>query len=359
MKQYKPILALFGLITSLFFVANAQQKTKPASIYPEATWEMAGDSNHWDKGKLDRLMKFVIDSTQASGMMVIDEGKVLFQYGDLKELSYIASCRKSICAMLYGPFVENGTINLKTTIGQLGIDDIGGLLPIEKTATIDDILTARSGVFHPASNGGDALYLAPKRGTKKPGTFWLYSNWDFNMAGYILEKQTGKCIYTLVDSMLAKPLQMQDWNLSIQKHNPGDSDKSVYPTYHMWFSTEDMARIGYLMLRDGKWKDQQILSQAWVHKITSMVTTHQQAVENKDEYSIFGYGYLWWLWDKPYNTGAFEGAYSAQGSYGNFITVLPKLNLVIALKTKSDYERTTTLESYLKLLNKLASAYHD
>lgn len=361
----KRLNALMGIPFSTPGSGQTSSLTKPArskkknsiSLYPSETWQKADDYSDWDPKKLDGIMKFVIDSTRASGMMVIDDGKLVFNYGDVKELSYIASCRKSICSMLYGPFVGNGTINLKMTIGQLGIDDIGGLLPIEKTATIDDILTARSGVFHPASNGGDALYLAPERGTKTPGTFWLYSNWDFNVAGFILEKLSGKCIYDLVDSMLARPLQMQDWNRSIQQHIAGDSDKSVYPTYHMWFSTEDMARIGYLMLRDGRWKDQQILSPDWVHKITTMVTTHQQAVENKDEYSIFGYGYLWWLWDKPFDTGAFEGAYSAMGSYGNFITVLPKLDLVVALKTKSDYERTTSLESYLLLLNRLVAAH--
>lgn len=356
-KKIRNILVILLALTGLVCQANAQ--SKKAIVYPGTTWEAGTDTSHWDKKKLDHLLQYVTDSTQATGMMVIDGGKVNFEYGDLKELSYIASCRKSVCSMLYGPFVENGTINLKTTIGQMGIDDIGGLLPIEKTATIEDILTARSGVFHPASNGGDALYLAPKRGSKKPGTFWLYSNWDFNVAGYILEKKTGKCIYDLVDSMLVRPMQFQDWDRSLQQHNPGDSDKSVYPTYHMWFSTEDMARIGYLMLRNGKWKDKQLIPSAWVHKITTEVTSNQQARENKDEYYSFGYAYLWWTFDAPYNTGAFEGAYTAQGSYGNFITVLPKLDLVIALKTKGVYERNTTVPEYLRILTLLTTAHRD
>lgn len=94
--------------------------------------------------------------------------------------------------MLYGPFVENGKIKLHTTLEQLGLDDIGGLLPVERKATIKDLLTARSGVYHPASNEGDASAMAPKRGSVQPGSFWLYNNWDFNIAGYILEQQSGK-----------------------------------------------------------------------------------------------------------------------------------------------------------------------
>jgi hypothetical protein len=47
-------------------------------------------------------------------------------------------------------WVENGTIKLDTTLEELKIDDIGGLLPIEKKGTNRDVITARSGVNHPA-----------------------------------------------------------------------------------------------------------------------------------------------------------------------------------------------------------------
>jgi hypothetical protein len=45
-------------------------------------------------------------------------------------------------------------------------------------------------------------------------------------------------------------------------HNKeGDSTKSYYPAYPMWFSTHDMARIGLLMLNKGKWVDTQIIDE--------------------------------------------------------------------------------------------------
>ncbi len=71
--------------------------------------------------------------------------------------------------MLYGYWVENGTIDLDATMEDLGVDDIGGLLPIEKQAKVDHLITARSGVYHPASNGGDNLADAPERGSQVPG----------------------------------------------------------------------------------------------------------------------------------------------------------------------------------------------
>lgn len=356
--MYKWLL-LFLLSPYLSFCQNKNNEGN-RYIYPDSTWKLSDDktTEGWDMNRINNLKRFIIDSTDATGMVAIQSGKVLFDYGDTKETSYLASCRKSILSMLYGPFVANHTIDLATTIEQLGLDDVGGLLPIEKKATIKDLLTARSGVYHPASNEGDASSMAPKRGSIQPGSFWLYNNWDFNIAGYILEQQTRRTIYELIDSILAKPLQMQDWNIQEQRKT-GDTTRSRYKAYHMWFSTRDMARIGYLMLRNGRWKDKQVLPADWVKTTTAVVSTYKKAVEDKTAYFHFGYGYLWWVWDNPYNTGVYEGAYSATGAFGQFITVLPKLDIVVAYKTKYDYQRQTPTELYLKILDKLIAAKKD
>lgn len=351
------LLLLIFLLPYLSFCQGSNKIPYDNPVYPDSVWQFAADASkeRWNKDSLGILKRFIIDSTNATGMMVIQSGKIIFDYGDIKETSYLASCRKSLLSMLYGPFVANKKIDLSATMEQLHIDDVGGLLPIEKKATIKDLLTARSGVYHLASNEGDASAMAPKRGSIKPGSFWLYNNWDFNAAGYILEQQTGRTIYQLIDSILARPLQMQDWNINEQRKT-GDTTRSKYLAYHMWFSTRDMARIGYLMLRNGKWKNQQIIPADWVKLTTSVVTPYKKAVEDKTAYFHFGYGYLWWLWDTPYNKGDYEGAYSATGAYGQFITVLPKLDLIVAFKTKYEYGRQTPTDLYLKILDKLIAA---
>lgn len=342
------------------YLAAAQQavsQSNATAVYPDSNWSVIANpvEQGWNKDSLSKLKSFIINATNATGMVVIQSGKILFEYGDIEELSYLASCRKSILSMLYGPFVHNGTIDLNTTLQQLQIDDIGGLLPVEKTATIQHLLTARSGVYHAASNEGDNSAMAPPRGSVQPGSFWLYNNWDFNAAGYILEQKTGRTIYELIDSILAKPLQMQDWSMKHQRKT-GDTSRSKYLAYHMWFSTRDMARIGYLMLRNGRWKSQQIIPADWVKTTTSIVTPNKEGQKNKTAYFDFGYGYLWWCWDAPYNVGAYEGAYTASGAFGQFITVLPKLDLVVAFKTKYEYGRQTPTDVYLRILDKLIAA---
>ncbi len=325
-------------------------------IYPGLSWETADlASQRWNINQLNSLRQFIIDSAHTTGMMVVHQGRVVFSYGDVEELSYIASCRKSVLAMLYGPFVESGRIKLDKTLQQLGMDDLGGLLPMEKRATIRNLLTARSGVYHSASNEGDQSDRAPQRGTVVPGSFFLYNNWDFNAAGYILEKETSQGLYDILDSVLARPLQMQDFQIATQIKT-GDSTKSRYLAHHMVFSTRDMARLGYLMLRKGRWQDQQILPAKWVDTLTTPMTSYREAAKDGNNYFHFAYGYLWWLWDAPTNTGAYEGAYSATGAYGQFITVLPQLDVVIVHKTNAIYQRQTPTDLYLRLVGKVVQA---
>ena len=183
--------------------------------------------------------------------MAVVGGRALYEYGDLTTVSYLASVRKSVLAMLFGKYVANGTIKLNKTLADLKIDDIGGLLPIERTATVADLLGARSGVYHEASNPGDNLADAPPRGSQKPGTYFLYSNWDFNALGTIFEQETGQNIYDALEKDIVRPIGMRDFDRA-RTSRTGDATRSQHLAYHMNFSTRDMARIGYVMLRNGR-----------------------------------------------------------------------------------------------------------
>jgi CubicO group peptidase (beta-lactamase class C family) len=127
-------------------------------------------------------------------MVIVRGGKIAWTYGDITQVSYVASARKSILSILYGSQVSNGVIKLDSTLAELGIDDIDALLPIEKTATVRQILTATSGVYHPSNSPGDGGDR-PVRGSVQPGSQFFYNNWDFNVAGAIYEKLTGRTVF--------------------------------------------------------------------------------------------------------------------------------------------------------------------
>lgn len=333
-----------------------------AVSYPDKSWEYHQNpiSYGWNEDKLSALNDFVRDSTNATGIVIIQSGKILFDYGNTEELSYIASCRKSILSMLYGKYVENGKINLSKTLAELNIDDVGGLLPEEKKATILDLLKSKSGVFHLASNEGGNEFLFPERGSKKPNTHFVYNNWDFNTAGYIFEQQTRMSIYQAFETDIAKRIGLEDWDISKQ-YKSGDTTKSKFKAYHFLFSTRDMARIGYLMLREGKWKKEQIIPNNWVHQMTSTTTSlaEMKTVDPRIKdwpWYKWGYGLMWRIWDSPVQKAELNKAYTATGNMGQYITVIPSLDLVIALKTKPDYGRRTEYDVYEKLLNKVIEA---
>jgi len=341
----KIIVLILAVLSGVIFSQNSQNTLAVTNndakfIFPQNNWEYQ-ESDPMQFSIFNRTLPFVINKMNTTGLMVIRHGKVLFEFGDIEELSYIASCRKSVLAMLYGKYVENGKINLNRTLEEIGIDDIGGLQSIEKKATIRDLITARSGIYHPAANDGDNLAYAPARGSQQPGTYFLYNNWDFNAAGAAFEKLTGKTIFDALEEDLAIPIGMQDFKKDRQKML-GNSTKSNHLAYHMWFSTRDMARLGYLMLREGDWNGKQVVSKNWIKEITKIYTPRMEMNPSREREGDFSYGYMWWIYDNPRLSKAFEGAYSAQGAYGQYILVVPKLDLVIAHKTKADYMRSTS-----------------
>lgn len=353
-------ISLIFLALFIFSTCHQQLFLNPSNnqyVYPGKTWERypSPEAAGFSSSNLQKALDY-LKTLATTSIVVIHNGRILFDYGDTSELSYLASVRKSVLSMLFGKYVASGQIRLNKTLAELKITDHGGLLPQELEATIEHLLSARSGVYHPASNSGDHLAYAPPRGSKKPGTYFLYSNWDFNALGTIFEQETGLNIYDALEKDLAIPLEMEDFKREMQRKS-GDLTKSIHPAYHMWISTRDMARLGYLMLREGNWKGQQIIPRDWIKKSTSAITRVHDMNPEFLRKGPFGYGYLWWVFDGQAAKGPYKGAYTAIGALGQFITVIPKLDLVIAHKVNNQKTKeTVSRDQYLKLVDLIVKA---
>lgn len=362
-KKYFYPTVIFPILLSLFSLfacSNHPTTLSPENqqfIYPGKSWERYSTPEEagFSSSKIQRALDYV-KTLATTSLVVVHNGRILFDYGETSELSYLASVRKSVLSMLFGKYVASGQIRLDKTLAELNITDHGGLLPQELEATIEDLLRARSGVYHPASNSGDHLAYAPPRGSKKHGTYFLYSNWDFNALGTIFEQETGLNIYDALEKDLAIPLEMEDFKREMQRKS-GDLKKSIHPAYHMWISARDMARLGYLMLREGYWKGQQIIPRDWVKKSTTALTRVHEMNPEFLRQGPFGYGYLWWVFDGQAPQGPYKGAYTAIGALGQFITVIPQLNLVIAHKVNNQKTKeTVSRDQYLKLVDLIVKA---
>jgi CubicO group peptidase (beta-lactamase class C family) len=333
--------------------ASATASKTNRAIFPGKHWQRwpSPEDAGYSSLRLAEAVGFLRE-TQASSALVIVGGQVLVDYGNTAEPSVLASVRKSVLDVLMGKYVANGQLRLDATLDQFGIDDVGGLSAEEKQATVADLLTTRSGVFHPACNPGDDLAQAPPRGSQPHGTYFIYSNWDFNVLGTIFEHATGRDVYEALETDLAKPLGMEDFRRDLQ-HKSHDDAVSIHAAYHMWLSTRDLARIGLLMLRGGEWNGQRLVPADWVQRSTHVVVPREAMHPDKMKANPFSYGYLWWIFDDDAARagGPMHDGFTGLGAGGQFITVLPALDMVVAVKTKAPGDtRPSAYEQFLERL---------
>jgi len=86
----------------------------------------------------------------------------------------------------------------------------------------------------------------------------------------------------------------------------------------MWIDSWDMARFGYLWLRNGNWNGKQVLPPDYV-KAALTPSAHGP-----------DYGYLWWLNTQGKNLpGLPASAFAALGAGSNDIVISPEHDLVI------------------------------
>ncbi|MFC1511655.1 serine hydrolase domain-containing protein [Candidatus Latescibacterota bacterium] len=326
-------------------------------VYPGVEWERIADpeSVGFSKEGLEAVRAH-LDTLHSTGIVVVVDGRILFENGDIADRYYIASVRKSVLSMLYGNYVQDGTIDLKKTLDDLGMTDHGGLSDQEREATIADLLGARSGVYHPASNSGDNLADAPPRNSQKHGEYFLYNNWDFNALGFIFEQETGRDIYDALQTDLADRIGMQDYDRSAENKS-GNLELSMYPAYHMHLSALDLARLGLLMLRRGKWNNEQVIPEDWAKKISSVVTPLEEMNPEGLRTDKCGYGYLWWIFDGPEATGPYKGAYTGRGWGGQYLTVLPELDMIVTHKNNvSETGGALPWDQYYSILEMILNA---
>lgn len=355
------IALVIGSITAFPAAAaepNATAAT-PAPVFPGNHWQRweSPEAAGFDPAALENIRAH-LQTLDTTAVLVIVGGKVLFEYGDIQRVSYIASVRKSILAMLYGVHHDRGEINLDKTLAQMNINDHQTLSDAELAATARHLITSTSGVYHPASNSGDDLASAPDRGSKRPGEYYLYSNWDFNAAGTAFEQQTGVNIFDALERELAIPLGMQDFDRSRHRKG-GNAERSQHPSYHMHFSTRDMARLGLLALRNGQWNGTRIYSESWAEEMTRahIPNSGLNPASRRRGRPWAGYGYMWWVWDGDHSTGPYENAYTGSGFRGQYITVLPALDMVVAHKTVLENDNQVSARQYWTLLDMVVQAH--
>lgn len=133
-----------------------------------------------------------------------------------------------------------------------------------------------------------------------------------------------------MDAVVAEPLEIfMDKNL-FQKLEISNyivqTDHIGRPYFGggMYLTPYDMIKFGQLYLQQGKWKNEQVLSEEWI--VNSF--KNYRNLENTDDKN--GYGFLWWHNTYHVNGTALKSI-EARGSGGQYIFVLPELETVVVI----------------------------
>ncbi len=286
------------------------------------------------------------DDMHSTSFMVVHRGSVVLALGDVTRRYMCHSMRKSIMSAMIGMYAESGDINLYQTLADLGINDKQELSVREQQARVHDLITARSGVYHPAAYEPRSMAEnRPERGSVLPGEKFFYNNWDFNALVTIFEMSTGKGFFEAVHEDLVEPLGMEDLRREDMHYRYDEA--SLHPAYLFKMSARDLARFGQLYLNRGKWRDTQILPKEWVARSTRSYTN--------DTFRE-GYGYLWWTDKSSFG----EPCYYASGLGGHRVFVFPDSELVIVHQVNTyinQFESTANINELVKTtLSTLKSA---
>ena len=162
----------------------------------------------------------------------------------------------------------------------------------------------------------------------KPGTFFCYNSVGTYMLSAIVQKVTGEKIVDYLWPRLFRPLGIVNvrWEESPQGVNTGG--------WGLYLKTEDLAKMGLLLLQDGKWQGKQLLPEGWVKEASAAQVPSLPAgvrpewlkkmkMTPKNSDWLQGYGYQMWR--------CRHNAFRADGANGQYILVLPDKDAVIVV----------------------------
>lgn len=298
---------------------------------------------------IEELDKIISQDYQNITGLIVESGKrrVLERYYNNYHPNssiHIASVTKSIMSLLIGIAIDKGHIE---SVDQRVLDFYPDytLKRGEKTLQkikIKHLLTMTAPYkykYEPytrvySSTDWELEILHLLGGRKDIGSF-KYTTVGLHILSGILSKAVGVSTLEFARENLFTPLgirvtaninlETREDHLTFLKH----SNQSGWITdplgintagWGLTLKTEDLMKIGKLVLQKGYWQDRKIISPSWLDLSS---TTHSKCGE-------LSYGYLWWIINEQ------NGTFAAIGDGGNVIYINREKDMVVAI-TSSFY----------------------
>jgi CubicO group peptidase (beta-lactamase class C family) len=272
--------------------------------------------------------------------LILKNGYIVTKWGDTKRVDMTFSVTKSFLSTVAGMAEDKSLIS--STNDKVGTYIWDGTFDGVHNSKItwEHLLQQNSDWSGELWGGKDWADRPPREGgiddwkfrkLNEPGTIMEYNDVRVNVLAYSLSHVWRKPLpMVLKEHLMDKIGASTTWRWHGYEHAWTEIDgiqmKSVTGGGHsgagLFINTEDMARFGLLFLNNGKWKNEQLVSESWI----------QKAIEPSAP--NVNYGYMWWLNKKGNRhwVGLSENIYYAAGFGGNFIVIDRENDLVVVTR---------------------------
>ncbi|HET7810097.1 MAG TPA: serine hydrolase [Steroidobacteraceae bacterium] len=266
----------------------------------------------------------------------------------------LRSAGKSFVSATVGIAVEQGLFVADDPISQLipQFDQHANMSDNKRAITVRHLLDMSSGLecddWDTDSPGWEERmydkrdwpgFILDLKSVYPPGVHPSYCTGGVVVLGHIVSVRSGRTLDDYAATWLLGPLDIHD---VIWRRQP---DGTATGGTGMRLKPRDAAKLGQLYLDGGAWNGMQVVPAAWAAESRLRATT----------LGGDGYGFLWWKRSFARLRGGPVDAFFAAGNGGNFVFVLPTLDLVVAF-TGSNYNSDRSGQPYDILANEVLPA---
>lgn len=301
-------------------------------VWPVPQWSRVKPAEvGMDEAKLAQAREYAL--TGGGSGYITRHGRLVMAWGDSRRLYDLKSTTKSFGSIALGLAIKDGKLRLEDKAKRH--HPTLGVPPEEnaRTGWLDEMT-----ILHLASQ--TAGFEKPGGYTKllfRPGTQWDYSDSGPNWLAECITLAYHRDLDEWMFERAFTPLGIQHSDLTWRKNSyrpatiAGVARREFGAGIHA--NVDAMARIGYLMLREGQWNGREILTREYAKLAPRTPPGHEKLpVRLPETYSNATphYGLLWWnnadqtLPDVP------TDAYWSWGLYDSLIVVVPSLDIVVA-----------------------------
>ena len=297
------------------------------------------------------LINEIIDQEygRLESLLILKDNKLIVEeyfYGyNRTHLHPIHSCTKSITSLLIGIALEqHKSVQVDQGIFSF-FPKYDSLKTKEKESiNLKHVLTMTAGFEWDEfpremyETGDWFQYILDRPMENKPGEKFHYNSGCTILLGGVINFLEGKHANIYAEEFLFAPLGISEYLWETHKNGTPQCGGGLH------LLPRDMAKIGLLVLNDGRWQNEQIVSEKWIREST---------IPRVPESDFFDYGYQWWhrsknnqqWWeDSIIDVKDEHDMIFALGTGGQLIIIVKDLSLVV-VTTASDYDNDSSVVS--------------